>query len=521
MMTLLIKDLTGAQIFEPALRLHEDLHYTTQYPGGLCGRAAFFLALDPRGANFIKGGYRLEIYDGLLLVWEGEIDDLEDYLQMGKAGLLVTCTGLWGAQLSRRFLDKRWVDTRLDQDTWVWNTSNAGAEKCTLDRYNRINFIPKGVTWTSGQYAAVRYTMPTSQTVKRLVYNYALAEGGQAWELSVWRSTDGSSFTQMTSLSGETYNTGTTTVITASGTGTIDVELATPSQYLELRFYARASQTPTEDGTYYGKYTSLEVYSELSAINLTEVLTDLQAISPASTDVSYIGTNTYALTPFLSEGKESLANLATRAASFGDSSQNPWAVGLVLSSRTADGLPAFFAEQQPVLTDYDYSLSAKEAQLHAVRRNVGEVWNYITVEYENYLGVATLITPVDQATLQDAASIAKYGQKEKTLSLGACSATLALNYGVRFLNKHKEPTYSVSSPLQVRQVYAAPGKGQVIPAAQIKAGKRLLITDYLTDLSGAGLTLLITQTEYNHANRTCTLSFGVPDHLAVLLAQKG
>lgn len=138
-----------------------------------------------------------------------------------------------------------------------------------------------------------------------------------------------------------------------------------------------------------------------------------------------------------------------------------------------------------------------------------------------FLAGAVDLAAVDDATLKDTTSIAQYGQKEMVLDLGTCGETLAINYGRRYLNKYKQPTYSVSSPLRVRQVYAAPGKGRVIPASQIQAGKRLLITDYLTDLSGTGLTVLITRTEYDHDSRMCTLSFGVPDNLAVLLAQKG
>ena len=521
MMTLVLEDLAGARVYDRSLRTVRGLRYSTQYPGGLCGAAQFFLALDPRGRNFIRGGYKLKIYDGLLLVWEGKIDDLEDVLQKTAAGLNVTATGIWGAQVGRATLNKRWVDTRVEQETWVWNEGASGAELCSLDRYNRLRFTPKGVAWSSGNYAAVRYTMPTGETIKRLVYNYQLAEGAQAWEISAWRSTDGVSFTQMTSLSGETYASGTSTVITTSSTGAIDVQLAVASQYLELRFYARGNQTPTEDGAYFGQFTSPEVYSELSDINLTEVVTDLQALSPASTDTGYIGANTYALEPFVTNGQEKLTDILMRAAAFGDSSQNPWAVGVVLSSRTRDGVPALFAEAQPVLTSYDYSISAAEAQLHAVRRNVGDVWNYIIVRYTDYTGVARTVTPADDATLKDTASIAQYGQKEMVLDLGTCGETLAINYGRRYLKKYKQPTYSVSSPLRVRQVYAAPGKGRVIPASQIQAGKRLLITDYLTDLSGTGLTVLITRTEYEHDSRMCSLSFGVPDNLAVLLAQKG
>ena len=67
-------------------------------------------------------------------------------------------------------------------------------------------------------------------------------------------------FHQMTSLSGETYASGTSTVIPPPSSGTIDVQLAVASQYLELRFYARGNQTPTEDGAYFGQFTSPEVY---------------------------------------------------------------------------------------------------------------------------------------------------------------------------------------------------------------------------------------------------------------------
>lgn len=525
MMTLILKDLSGTRVFEHSLRRWSDLKYTTQYPGGLCGVASFFLSLNPRGRNFIRGGYTLEIYDGLLLVWEGLIDDLEDMLQPGKQGLAVSATGFWGAKMGREVLDRRWWDVRLDQNTWVWNEDSStatGAEKCTLDRYNRIRFTPKGVAWTSGQYAAVRYTAPVGETAKYLSFSYNLTEGAQAWEISAWRSTDGSAWTQMTNVSGETYTIGTTTVITASGTGSVALTLATPSRYLELRFYARANQTPTEDGTYFGQYTSLGVRSSAAAsANLTTIATDLQTLFTNSTDTTYIASNTFDLEGFVTSQPESLASILNRAASFGDSSQNPWAGGTVLSSRTRDGLSALFTEQQPTKTSYDYSLSAREAQLHAVRRNIGDIWNYISVEYTNYLGVKTIITPVDDSSLSDATSIAQYGQREKRLDLGVCSEDLAYNYGKRFLAKYKQPNYSVSVPLRVRQVYGSKGKGLVIPASQIKAGKLLLLTDYLTDLSGTGLILLITQTEYDHNSRMCTLSFGVPDNLSVLLAQRG
>ncbi len=53
----------------------------------------------------------------------------------------------------------------------------------------------------------------------------------------------------------------------------------------------------------------------------------------------------------------------------------------------------------------------------------------------------------------------------------------------------------------------------------MRAGERLRIMNVLDDLSGDGLTLLITGTKCNHAKRTVSLATGVPDDMAVFVAR--
>ena len=63
--------------------------------------------------------------------------------------------------------------------------------------------------------------------------------------------------------------------------------------------------------------------------------------------------------------------------------------------------------------------------------------------------------------------------------------------------------------------------GGMVPACQVRAGKRIRITDYIPDLSGTGLTLLISATDYDSGSEVCSVEAGVPDPLSVIVAQLG
>lgn len=504
-----------------------EIEFSTRHPGGLFGEASFFISGQPGGPWPYKGGQRVVIRNGLATCWEGVITSIDTTAN----GRRINAAGYWGQLLGKRGVNKPWVDNRIDEPTWVYQTGTTGdgCEQCDLDRYNRMRFIPKGVAWASGDYASVRYSAPYGQTVKYIAYNYDFAEAAQSWELSVWRSTDASAWTQMTNVSGETYTSGTTTVITATGAGSIAVTLATPSRYVEIRFYSRAAQTPIEDGTIYGQVSGVYAYTELPSVTPTSIVTNLAAmVSEISTDTSRIGSNTFAVNAFISAGYEYLASLAARATAYGDASYNTWVAQLIESEATAspNGKPLMALAQQPALTSPRYFVSARDSgvTLPTVSKDTDGVYNWIVVKRRDSLNNADVyLTPDDDAGLTDAASVAAYGRREYVaLDVGGSSAGVALNTGKRFLADYKNPRFVANGTLRIRDSLLGPN-GQRIAAANVRAGYVVKILDYITDesLTGAGLAFVVSGTRYSHDSRQVDISCGAPgDWLAAWAAQQ-
>lgn len=500
------------------LKLAQGLGFDTLYPGGLYGAAEFYVPRPVARSWQVKGAQRVVFRNGMKIVYEGKLINLFSDVQEAEQGVLLTAAGYWGSVLGTRRWRKRWADRRFDQDVWAYQTGTTGAgdQSCTIDRLNRIRFTPKGVAWANGDYAAVRFTMPTGETVKRITANYDLQEGAQAWEIAI-------------------RNVGTATDIlsvTATGTGSWDNTLATPSQSIEFRFYARAAQTPVEDGTYYGQISSVVVYGETGSINLTEIAKDIggntggRTNGVLSVDETLIGSNTFDLEVggFVADDwGETLADMLMRAASFGDTASpvNPWAVGVRGSDMSSDGLPILFAEAYPAVSDYDYIVSLKDcAPPFKIGLDYDNIWNWIVVAYTDAEGNAQFYTPDDDATLKDATSITDNGQRDYVLNAGRCSQANALNLGKRFLAARKDPQYRMSGPITVKE-FIETKAGDVVPACQVVAGRRLKVPDFLNDVSGVystGLTFLITGTHYDDEAHTVAMNAGVSDNLSFLLA---
>lgn len=516
--TLAVYSSGTTHVNEPELARAQNVTFDSIYPGGLYATFSCFVPrADVTRAWQIRVGYRIVARNGQTVVWEGEIIALGARVGgAGDKGIEIRASGYWGQILGQWTINKPWCDQRVSEDVWVYQTGTTGAgdQSCTIDRLNRIRFTPKGVAWGNGDYAAVRFTCPTGQTVKRVTYNYDLQEGGQQWEIVV-------------------YNVGlaadiAATSIVATGTGSIDNTLATPSQAIELRYYSRAAaQTPTEDGTYYGQFSSVNVYTETGAIDSTEIAKDIRAfVTALNSDETNIGSNTLALTPFVTNGQEPSSSILSRAAAIGDGSYNTWAAYLRESdaAATPNGAPVLVVEQQPVLTAYDYAVRIDESNVQpplTIVRDVEAVKNWIVVSYRDALNNRdVLLTPDDDATLTDATSVAAYGRRTIVLRSNSSSATIAANYGRSYLAAHKDPSYYVSGPIVVLRYVRGSG-GERIPAANIRAGKRIKIQNYITDesVTGAGLTFIVSQASYNDNAQTCSMSTGLPDDLAVLLAQ--
>jgi hypothetical protein len=489
----------------------QDIVIETFYPGGLFGALDLFIPRDILRAWVIGGAERLILRNGLQIVYEGYITNLPIKVEDVTQGRGIHCVGAWGHILMNRRWRKPWADTRIDDGAWFWVTTPVGAEKCTLDRSDKLRFNPKREAWKNGDFAYVIYTAPQGETIKRITFSYDFEERAQAWQLAL--------------------NTGSEEPwsISATGTGTQDITLATPRNSFYFYFMAMADQTPPAADTataVYGEISDVVVYTETGSINLTEIAKDVASKdSRLSTDQSLIGSNALSLVPFQTDdfgGYPTLADILDNAAKYGDSSYNSWAVGVRESDLANDAKPILFAEAFPALTSYDYAVRLEETNLVPpldISQDFDEIWNYIYVQYLDDNGRTLYITPTDDATMTDAASVAAYGQRDYLFAPNVNSKLGVISRpGHRFLAAHKDPTWRVNGTITIKG-WIRGSKNEIIPACQIRAGKRIKIENWLNDLSGTGLTFLITGTSYNDADQTCQISVGNTDPLDVVLAQ--
>ena len=489
-----------------------EIRFSGYYPGGLYGDASFFVPREPARLGLIVPGMRVKIRSGNVTAWEGYVSARELVNEAQRAGVRYTCLGAWGYVLEGVRIRKPWADTRMSEDAWAELTTATGYGKYTLDRQNRIMYTPTSqrdaagaeVGWASTNGAAVTYTAPTGQTVKRITFGYDLQEAAQAWQL------------ELSTTAGVVLWS-----VAASGTGTVDHALVTPVQAVRLIFRSMANQVPPSDGTVYGKFTDVTVYTETGAIDSTEIAKDiLPFVTACSTAETGIGSNTLAVIPFVADNI-SAAETLFNAANYGDGSFNSWAFYVAESDLSPDDKPILYYAQQPALTDAEYYIRLDDANIQppaSLVQDTAEVRNYITVRYRDTNGRDVLITPDDDANLTDAASVALYGTRAEELSIETTSATLATNYGRRYLASRKDPQWTIPGGLVVKGFIRNATNGNV-PAANIKPGQRVRVENFVEDISGTGLTYLITGTDYDDANETNALQVGRPNSLDVWLAR--
>lgn len=487
--------------------------FATQYPGGLYSDANIFVPRDVVRSWLVNGGQRIVIRNGLSIVWEGDIDALPTTVDKEYQGIGLNCIGKWGTLLNRRTLDKRWSDQRLTEATWVVDTTAPGANIFVIDRYNRIRFSPNNQSLPASTYAAVTYTAPTCQLIYYIGFNFSFQEQAKSLELRL-RDTTASV---------------TLASIITSGSGTCAITPASPRNSFQFQFMAdTAAASPLESGSYFGQITNIDLRCASGNIISASLVKDVAAnCTGLNSDTSKIGTNNFGLTPFITDKPEALTSILNRIASYGDASYNAWAcyVDNSETAQTPDGTPVLAFEQQPALTDYDYAIRLDEENVQPpinIVRDFGDIVNWVTVRYRDALNNRDVIlTPNDDANLKDTASITAYGERHlrSPIDVGQASATTATNIARRYLAAWKDPKYYISGPIKVVG-YIRAKSGQEVPSSQIRAGKRLKIENYLQDLSGTGLTVLITGTNYSDYDESCSIMTGVPDNLSVFEAQR-
>lgn len=488
---------------------HQDLLFTTMYPGGRFGVCSFFVPINPDMPHQFKAGYRVGIFDNLDMVWEGQIDVLTYVSTSTKRGLKVDCTGYWGTILKRRRFDRVWCDTRMSQDVWELTIdSTTQQDKFNLARPNAIRFSPVETDFLENDDIKLVYTMPTGQTVDRISANYEMYEGTQAWVMS---------FLDYTTPPGTVFAT-----ITSSGTSTLYGTPDTGCTSLALKFYSAASQTANYDDDIYGQISNLKVYGISGTITATNIVEDIQAkITTLSTDQSWIGDNSQVIEPAFMEG-ETVADYLSKIAAFGDTSLNPWAAGVVISkeSLTPDYKPLLYYKEQLPLTSYEYKLSIDEMEGGCnIEAAYDEIANWIMIEYTDVNDNRVIVTPDDDSDLKDDTSIAEFGQRDVILRLGSVGVTEAKIYARRYLAWYKDLHYRLTTPIVVKGFIRGTGVG-LTPVFKVQAGFRVMIDDFLQEANGSGIIFLITATRYDERTDTMTIYAGTPNPLETLAARQ-
>jgi hypothetical protein len=288
-----------------------------------------------------------------------------------------------------------------------------------------------------------------------------------------------------------------------------------------------AGQKPAENVSHvmsYGKITGLQVFAEtLSTVNvannMTSIMDDIRhKVTEFNTDETFIFTpaSVLYLTAFIADDWEYIADTLIKVCSLGDGAYNPWVPSIIHSENTAtpNGKPLLSLQQQLAITDYDYAASLREMEGSvSLAQDFNEIWNWIIVQYNDANGKQIYVTPDDDANLKSAVSITAYGQRDMVLNYGQLDATAAVALGRRYLAQWKDPQWKLSGPITVKD-HVRGKAGQIVPASEIVAGKRIKIEDFQADLI-----MLISQTTYSDTEQTCSITCGIPDNLATWVAR--
>jgi hypothetical protein len=317
---------------------------------------------------------------------------------------------------------------------------------------------------------------------------------------------------------------GTAWSIMADEAGTVDMTFDTPATALFFYFdnIFTSTQRAPGNGTVYGAISGLTVYTETGNINGFEIARDLNSyVTELSSDTSLIGALEMDLSPYVVDPALPLADILTEVTSYGDEYGSLWAAYVTHSEEGGDGKPRLCLEKQPSLDSADYFLRLTDKNVTVgltFAQDANEVYNYYLIEYTDAGGIQRHVTPEDDATLKDSASIAVYGRRDYTVQPATSSLAVAKYYARNLLARTKSLHWKTAS-ITVAGYIRGQG-GQHIPASRICAGHRLAIENFLADLNGDGLTFLVVGTEYSGVTDTCTIIVGMPDTLAAWLARK-
>lgn len=495
-----VYDSTGAIIHDPrrSLVYATGLQWDTHLPGGY-GPASFTVKRDIAEVWAVRMAYKVKVYDGNTVVYEGRIGGLEKQLQGNDQSITVPVNGFWELLTERR-LAKHWGDSDAVSRMQLNKRNNEQKAGFQVDKKEndwtvKFNF-PGGAVGT--ELYEEYYEMPPGQTIKRITFDARRIGGTDKAFLVV----NGNGTTEYSTLPG-------------TSNAAVTINLATPTRRVVFKTGPNAANIyePQDDAIILEDVT---IYSETSNFTAKDIIEDILPLvngGEISTDYSQIADPALAIFPFIITDPETADKVILKAAGYGDASFNTWSPAIWSSDRASDSLPRFYFNYRSVSSPKWY-VSLEEITGFDDKESKDELYNYMWGKFTNAKGITVLRSPDLSSSLKDTASIAKYGRCDSpVIDLGNSTTAQADQYLARSLAYHKDPLRQTRGTLTgtVTDVY-----GVRWPVNRIKSGDTLKIVDYR-----GGDSIYLRKTSYKADKKELTFESDLPQNsLEIMLNQR-
>lgn len=515
-------NLNGTHIIDPegALDYATEITFETMWPKGY-GVATFKVRRsDLFAAWAIRESYGIIIYNGTTIVYDGRIETLSRSMGGTDEYITVQCCG-WYVLLEERQIRKRWIDVKaISRCLWPEGLTTDPIQT-TFFSSKRDNIIQCfAATGDHSRTAREKYRelyeLPAGY-IRRISFDYVI-RSGENLILAVTNMDNypagGIGFWEWYVVGGKYPSSATGVSVTFTKGNTRSMEIwvyLQKSDIYDQNDYAHPSNLRVEATYESGHRTATPTYTQGQLVEDVILLVN-QKGDQLSTDFSRLDDPGLILDPFEVEEPTYAGQVIEKIASYGDSQLRTWGLAVWDRGGTSDNKPLVVFE--PLTTDsYEYLIELNQNELANLtyERISSELFNNVTVQYQDARNETRYRTAANNAALADQYSIDTEYQRDYFIKLGAGDATRADYIGRRFIERHKDRVTRGSFAVQGTITTKGGGK---IPTSQVKAGRGI-------KLMNTGEIFFIRHTSYDDESEIVRISPEPPqDGIQMLFNQR-
>lgn len=514
---IVIRDRSRNDVYDPeATTMYAGgIRFATNAPGGYADCSINLRRSDTFASWAIKDSYQVQIFNGLVQVYEGDIIDID---RKSDGSVTLNCSGRQWV-FGERELVKIWAD-----DAAVSNMSSSldnsdppqePFQVQTGDTYIRANFA--GIdTRDSTDAEDYQYTAEYDTRglgIIRRIEGTLESRCGEGVQCQIYNVDQSSLEATISRTSATQGSTSMNTTLSGGATEAVKFILGPSNdnaeytqddwmniQSLTILCHYHASHPNYSSPSYTSKQLLIDILYESGLAGDT--------ISEDFDDISDPGLT---IKPFGGRETKTVASLIDDVVAFGDSSDQTYIWYIWGSAGTSDDLPIMDVSARDV-GSYEYIIDSRHENVVSmdITYSGRRLKNYYRVKYIGTDGRQYLRTPDDDSALKNQTSIDADFQRDRTIDVRKSTASLASQIGQTQLAKFS--TRRLKGKIEVDwEIKRA--DGSVVPACWVRAGERV----YLPELDE---TIFIGSTDYDADTGRLTITPDEPpDTLESILAR--